>query len=97
MKTLSTAVDGVSRLAWTTLTPEPSKNYAVTERPASGNQNKILKNILNALQLKSVDLSISRLDDHSKAVFPFLFFAFSCLYWLYYTISQGASDGVDEF
>ena len=95
----SSLVNGVSRIAWTTLTPKPtefmSSMGSVNSTQSSTNQNKILKNILSALQLNRVDFSISQLDDHSKIVFPFLFFCFSCVYWLYYSFSQPGADMVD--
>lgn len=110
IKSMTSVVNGVSRIAWTALPAksmaEPYLNgsansgtlpaRAGSANPAS-NQNKILKNILNALQLKSGDFCISKLDDHSKVAFPVMFAGFTCVYWLYYFISQGDSDSVDVF
>lgn len=97
----SSVVNGVSRIAWTTtLTPKPAEyvsNNSIGGQSTGTNQNKILKNILNALQLNRVDFSISQLDDHSKIVFPVLFFCFSVVYWLYYSFSQPGADMVDVF
>lgn len=103
MKSMGSVVNGVSRIAWTTALNTKATQYSSTGNdnqpmPSNrSNQNKILKNILSALQLNRVDLSISKLDDHSKVVFPVLFFCFSCFYWLYYSFSQQGSDQVDEF
>lgn len=115
IKSMTSVVNGVSRIAWTTaLPPKPtehfmnSTNTGIQHPPqlpsltsgsnsSTTNQNKMLKNILNALQLNRVDFSISRLDDHSKVVFPVLFTAFSFVYWLYYSITTGDTDAVDVF
>lgn len=115
-KVLSTALNGVSRIAWSTTQSSPKRmEYAIRVPSAGGplpsgggpagggggggaaNQNKVLKNILNALQLNRVEFSISRLDDHSKVVFPFLFLCFCAFYWLWYSFTQGGADAVDVF
>lgn len=100
LKSMSTVVNGVSRLAWsTTLAPKPAEYVTSSSQQTqtTTNQSKILKNILSALQLNRVDFSISKLDDHSKIVFPVLFSCFCCVYWLYYSFSSSGSDTVDEF
>lgn len=116
IKSMTSVVNGVSRIAWTTaLPPKPTDHFLIntsnggtgqqqlpslTGSHSSSNsttQSKMLKNILNALQLSRVDFSISRLDDHSKVVFPVLFAAFTSVYWSYYFFSSGGTDAVDVF
>lgn len=92
IKSLTTSINGITRVAWTPLNVKPDQVHR-------GN-NRFIKAVLSALHLrhlKTSDFSISKLDDNSKIFFPLLFTIFAFVYWIYYALSErGFGGGEDE-